>query len=505
MNFPNNFQILLFVAILMPSFVQANTDYFEGKAYNSFLDLTGSWSFKKDPTNTGETNSWFQIGFDRSDWTVVQVPGVWDEPSGAVGTDTYIGTAWYHKTIAIPADWNQRIKIFSLGAQLTARVWLNGQFIGQHQGGYTPFELDVTGIAAVGAANELTIRVDNTTSDQTIPSLRRAWQIYGGLTRELYMLHQPLVRAQNIATSTTLQNNDVAELNVRFEIQNDAGNPFNRPVSITLYELQGTQQIQIRRNLVIASTPAGDKQNLNVKINLPNAKLWSPDSPQLYKIKIEWDWFGTQQNETTIGIRELRWDGPDFLLNGQPIWMQGFGWHEQLMGHGSVLPPGHRKQQLLRMKNQFNCNSIRPGHYPMHPEFYQLCNELGFLVTAEIPAWQIPTLTLDSQLTWQAWLEPQLREMAVSLRNHPCVAFWGVSNESLRAYTYFNCARDLLKALDNSRPVAPVIDSDYDQDSWTNSDIGARNQHYGWYHSNSVYDLNSRLQNTLDNSSGRPV
>jgi len=156
------------------------------------------------------------------------------------------------------------------------------------------------------------------------------------------------------------------------------------------------------------------------------------------------------------------------------------------------------------LKRIFDANLIRPGHYPNHPDLYNLCDEIGMLVFSEIPIWQMRPESLISGDSWDLWIEPQLREMVESFRHHPSAGFWGVANETLGACDYYRRAANYVRGLDPSRPVCAAQEPKADLDAGPIFDMDGRNLHFGWYHCNNVYDGPAIASAVFAATRGRP-
>jgi hypothetical protein len=222
----------------------------------------------------------------------------------------------------------------------------------------------------------------------------------------------------------------------------------------------------------------------------------------LHQLTLEWE---GGRHTMPVGLRSVRVEGERVLLNEQPIWLQGFGQHEVAPGNGPIVPLDLRRRDLEQMKRVFDANVIRPGHYPNHPDLYNLCDELGMLVFSEIPIWHMWSAILASDDVWELWVEPQLREMVESQRVHPSVCFWGIANETRGAHAYYRRGADTVRKLDPSRPVSVVLEYDQDLDSTPIFDMVARNFHFGWYHSRDVYEGPSRAAPAFASSRGKPL
>jgi len=157
------------------------------------------------------------------------------------------------------------------------------------------------------------------------------------------------------------------------------------------------------------------------------------------------------------------------------------------------------------IKNLFQCNIIRTGHYPNHPLFYELCDRLGLIVHTEIPSWQIERDFVQSEEAWNLWLKPQLEAMVKTLKNYTSIAFWGVSNEQYGTPLYNERAVNLVRELDKSRFITIVGAATSDLQTNKLVDVTARNFHYGWYHSRSVYDLRGGFHRVIEAADNKPV
>lgn len=458
------------------------------------VELRGPWQFRFDPADEGAGSEWFGTITNADTWKPVAVPGVWDTPAGAVTGHVAQTVGWYRLSVPVPRSWNQDVTLAFLGAQYTADVWVNGEYVGVHRGGFTPFLMDVTAHARPGSLLAVAVRVSNIVDRDTVPALHCGWQHYGGLCREVYLLHQPAVRPASIDVATRVEPDGSCVATVRV--------PFNRvpPRAPRLRaRLADGRQVVATAECAL-STNAAAPPTLDLAVKRP--RLWSPSTPVLHTLTLDWE---DGRHSLPIGLRSLRVDGERLLLNGQPLWLQGFGQHEIAPGRGPIVRPDLRRRDLEQMKQAFDANAIRPGHYPNHPDLYNLCDELGLIVFTEIPAWQLPGAAVVSDDAWDLWLEPQLREMATSLRHHPSVCFWGVANEIGGVHAYYRRAVDYLHGLDPSRPVSAVHSSTQDLESVPIFDMEARNFHYGWYHSRDVYDGPLHAAQVFAAARGKPV
>jgi len=466
---------------------------------NSYIDISGQWLFKMDSSDIGIKEKWYENDFDRKNWEQVIVPGVWNKKPPDIKFPVPATIGWYSKNITIPSNWKEEVLIVFLGSMYTTDVWVDGNYAGVHRGGYTPFFIDITKFVKPGKKSTIAIRVDNRRG-KTIPAGHMGWHPYGGIYREVYLIHRGFVHLESISTSTIIERNQ-ATLKVEANIVNNSKSKYSGDIVL---QLKDKQQISAYQRAFV-TLPAGEKKKLFFELKISNAKLWSPENPYLYNLSISLSYPIPQKAEFPVGLRQFSVMNGKLYLNGKRIYLQGFGNHEEYPGYGPIFNFQNAKKDLLLMKNVFNANALRTGHYPFHPLVFDLCDKLGIIVHTEIPAWQIDKNFVQSDEAWNLWLKGQLEEMVTSLRNHACVAFWGLSNELYDVPVYHKRAADFVRSLDKERFITIVCASTSDLQSNKIADIVARNFHYGWYHSQSVYALREKFPVVLNASEGKPI
>ncbi len=492
---------LFFLTGIVASRVSAASFPLRDMAFSDSLDLSSTWFFLEDPKDEGAEAGWYQNSWNRSSWRPVAVPGVWGKRPGQVTYPIYTGLGWYAKSFIIPRHWNQQVILVFLGAMHVADVWVNGRYAGVHRGGYTPFYFEITSLVKPGLRAEIVVRVDNRLSEETIPSRHLGWQSFGGLYREVYLLHRTPVYPEGISTRVSVPEKGPTLLTVEATMKNDTARNYRGVLSA---QVKAETGLVVAREVSVSVKPGGA---LPVRLELPVEKprLWSPEDPYLYTLNLGWKYGGWQVVSFPLGLREISLRQGFFYLNNQRLWLQGFGQHEEYPGAGPCLTESMREADLTLLKNVFHANTLRPGHYPNHPLLYELCDRLGIIVFSEIPSWQIKKVFAESEPAWRFWLKPQIEEMIATLRNHACVCFWGVANEQHGTPLYNEKATGLVRSLDSSRPVTIVFASAAELESTRLVDFLARNFHYGWYHSKSVYALRENLPLVLQAASGKPV
>jgi len=491
-------QFYLWIFFLLPVFNLYAAEFpLRDMSADAYIDISGTWLFKMDPADAGVREKWYEKDFDRSSWEKITVPGVWNQKPPSVSYPVAEGIGWYSKIVKIPPAWNQEVLVVFLGSMYTTDVWIDGRYAGIHRGGYTPFCFEITRLVKAGTSICIVARVDNRRG-KTIPSTGMGWHPFGGIYREVYLVSRKSVHFESISTSTVLSEK-AALFKLDTLVVNNSSLTFTGEASFQLKDKQkiaGTQKISVRLK-------PGERKKISLSTKINNARLWCPENPYLYTANLSLA--NGCRVEFPVGLRQFEAKNGKIFLNGKRIWLQGFGNHEEYPGYGPCMNEKLLEKDLLMMKNVFRINTLRTGHYPFHPILFDLCDRLGIIVHTEIPAWQVNKNFIQSDEAWDLWLKNQLEEMVQTYRNHACVAFWGLSNELYSVPEYHRKAAEFVKSLDPDRFITIVCASTADLESNKIADIVARNFHYGWYHSKSVYALRDNLPVVLKASEGKPI
>jgi len=445
--------------------------------------LGDGWRFAPDPQDRGMEEGWFEPGFARGAWREAAVPGVWGQPPGQIPARASEGIGWYARPLRLPEGVDGEPELVFLGAMYGTDAWLDGEYLGQNLGGYTPFSFPLDGHLSSGEEKVLVVRVDSRLSTQTIPGKKMGWSDFGGLTREVFLLVRPRLRVEDLRTATTVGEGGAATLTVSGLLANRGPAPHAGEVFVTLAAGDGV----VAQDVLPTALAPGEASPFTVAFALSGARLWSPEDPFLHSLQLAWPGSGTPPLRLPVGLREVRIAGPHLLLNGQRLWLQGFGQHEDLRNHGPCLPPGWQAKEAGRIK-AFGANHLRISHYPHHPAFFAACDRLGLLVFTEIPAWQLDRDWIRTEQAWTDWAEPQLAAMVRWYGAFTSVVSWGAANEMGNAPEYNRRAMDFLRQADPGRLPMIVVDADYHPQVYDILPLAGRNLHYGWYHSPRVYD-----------------
>ncbi|MFN2154957.1 MAG: glycoside hydrolase family 2 protein [Anaerolineae bacterium] len=423
--------------------------------------LDGWWEFCTDPEEQGEGPSY---AASCASARPITVPGCWNTE---LGLHDYHGVAWYRKVFE--SDFEGAAKLtFGAVADL-ARVWLNGEYLGEHEGGFTAFSF----IAAIERdENELVVRVDNRHSETTLPKDAVDWFPYGGITRPVICEQVHTVFIDRVHIRGAID----GQVDVRVRVRNRSPSPVTVPFSVSV----GGQR---RTGTVTLAADASQEEQLALRI--PDPQLWSLGAPHLYTAIVE---LGTDLYQERFGLREIRTEGSDILLNGEKIWIRGVNRHEDHPDWGFA-QPDKLMQRDIQIIQDLNCNAVRGSHYPNHPTFLDLCDEAGLLFFAELPGWQYSAAQIATEPT-KSKLQHMLREMIDEQFNHPCIYTWSMHNEcqtevSVEGDVDLSSAMaellGLARDLDETRLVTYVSHRYWHDQHLHLADTICLNEYIGWY------------------------
>ena len=463
------------------------------------LPLMGVWKFKADPEGVGENEKWYSKELDASSWEDIGVPGTWNEGQDVSVAWNYEGYGWLRRKIKLPENWQSgNIRLRFLAVYLIADVWLNGKYLGNHKGGYTEFSFDVSEALdfTKNAENVLVVRADNKKRPFQVPGRSIDWWNCGGITREAFLERHPDIYLQKMFVTPDIIN-EKASVDVQVWLDSKLDSP--RDVDVKIDVIYDDQVVTMAGWKAASIPPEGRK--LGVTLDVDQPRLWSPDTPELYDLKLWWRLSGEDEwrtHEDRFGIRKIEARGTELFLNGEKIWLQGIAFHQDYPGMGSAVTHEAQRKDLETIKG-LNANFVRLGHYPFHKYSLDVCDEIGLLAWSEVPVWQNSPEELANEEMYQQWIKPQIDEMIDQQYNHPSVVFWSIGNEFSRAWNdvpeivnYVKRATDYVRERDSSRLVSYASAATTGANSWRFLDVIGKPLHYGWFHSPSVYDVDAR-------------
>jgi len=388
-------------------------------------ELRGPWRFQIDQDNLGESEGWFPRDFNRDEWSEVVVPGAWDFYDQALWA--YEGIGWYSTEIpAESVDKDKWQRLFFTRVNIHAKVWLNGQFLGEHVGGHLPFEFAATPFLSADSRNALAVRVDNVPRIEWLPGARAIeWVLYGGILQPVLLLTTASVYISDLKIIATPERQG-AILTCEVQVTNSGFTEFCGMVtfripSICSSSIGGAEIVCKPRAKTVASTI----------VNMPYAERWSPESPVLYEV------FAQLEDEEKIidevserfGVRTIEARGAQILLNGKPVRIKGVNRYDEYARFGPTVPEDVMRKELMRIK-KLGVNLVRV-HYPQDPALLRIMDEIGLLFMEETSlCWWNPSQ--EKQECNKAVIdaaEKTLEDMIRRDGNHPCVIIWSMANE----------------------------------------------------------------------------
>ena len=454
------------------------------------IELSGYWYSKRFPEadhelsltdRTSETLESLETEmpslFEPSDfrpaetgWRLARVPAPDNPPP-----DRYQGCVWYVTDFRVPDDWEgHALRLTFLAANYVADVWLNGQWIGYHEGGYTPFVFDVTDGLCAGKANRLFVRVDNIpwlprrggddsqwrNNRDIVPYATADWWNYGGILRDVYLERLPATHIVRLDAQGSLRD-DISILTGTVMI-------VHPPQSLHLSLFSGKDNTMLQMYVdrcagaeilaevdVEVKPVGGDVGLASFEFPVENVNPWTPGVPHLYYLRAEvsdGDAFTTQ-----VGFRRISTEGATLLWNDQPTYMKGASRHEDypVIGRGLTYADMSLVVRDLNLMKEMKSNFIRLSHYPNHPMTTLLTDRVGLIAWEEIPVYWFSSTGFKNQkergIARQMWLE-----MIYMDYNRPSIGFWSTCNECSAQDERREHIRDLYelsKRIDGSRLV----------------------------------------------------
>ena len=370
-------------------------------AYGSGI---GEWkAVWKDKAATGK-HDFYEYGFDDS--FTLDVPGDFNTQRPEL---TWLeGSVWYRKAFEYDAAAarrdGRRLFVHFGAANYKADVFLNGEKLGSHEGGFTPFQFELTDKVRDGG-NHLMVHVDNQRRRDGIPAQGFDWFNYGGLTRDVDLVETPSTYIQDYAIQLAPGSLRRVEGWVKL-----AGATPQQPVRVRIGELGVDVRVQ-----------AGADGVAKLQFEAPFA-LWSPAHPKLYRVAVS-----TPKDaiEEDIGFLSIAVRGDEILLNGEPVFLRGVNLHEEIDGRRAHSESDARR--LLEQAKQLGANFIRLAHYPYNEHLVRLADRMGLLLWQEIPVYQ----GIDfADAGMRSKMEAMLTEMIGRDRNRAAVVLWGIANET---------------------------------------------------------------------------
>ena len=430
------------------------------------LELNADWHFHRGDQPGAE-----QPAFDDHSWRIVAVPHDWsiedlpgqshpfdrNAPGGASIAYTRGGVGWYRLKVDLPRDVASRTVLLRFdGVYMNAQVWVNGQRMGAHAYGYTSFTLDVSDKVKPGA-NTIAVRVNN---EQ--PSSR--WYSGSGILRPAFLdiLDPVHIEADGPTITTPQVTENKAEVRASTFVANASAHPVEARLVSTIVDAGGHE---VQHNETVRTIAGKASLAIDQSLMLDRPALWSPDTPNLYRLVQELRLGGrlADRRETRFGVREVTFDAEHGLrINGQRYLLRGGAIHSDnyMLGGVSLPRADERKLELMKAAGY---NAVRSAHNPASPGLLDAADRLGMLVIDEaFDMWTTPKNPNDYARHFNEDWQFDVARMIASGRNHPSVILWSIGNEipELTKPAGHEEARklaDLVHKLDPTRPVTAAV------------------------------------------------
>ncbi|CAA9196534.1 glycoside hydrolase family 2 protein [Flavobacterium collinsii] len=401
-----SFSIIAFLAFLLSSH---NNTLAQTKT-----NLNENWLYLENNTSNPDQAK------KADNWSKLNLPHTWNAEDATDLNPGYRRDAsWYQKKLNLAKiDPNQRYYLYFEGSNVTTKVYINDTEAGGHIGGYIGFTIDITPFIKEGN-NEILVRVDNSYDIEIIPSQKSDFFIYGGITRDVWLLSKYKNHIEDLKITTPQVSAKKASLNIVAKtIHSD-----------TAKELTLTVILKNPKGKKVAGKTIPITANISTITfdNIKNPELWDIDTPKLYSviaILAEKNQIRDSVNEKT-GFRwfEFKDHGP-FYLNGKRLLLRGTHRHEEEAGVGAAMSNAQHRADMESIK-KMGANFVRLAHYPQDPEVYRACDELGLLVWDELP-WCRGGIGGE---LWQTNTKNMLAEIINQNYNHPSIIIWSLGNE----------------------------------------------------------------------------
>ena len=374
--------------------------------------------------------------YDDSAWRMLNVPHDWaiegdfsaSAPSGNSGGALPGGVGWYRKSFEVAAA--DKGKLFYIdfdGVYMNAKVWINGQLLGQRPYGYSSFRFDLTPHLKFGARNVVAVRVDN--SDQ--PNSR--WYSGCGIYRHVWLVKTEKIHVAHWGTHVVAEGNKVS---VSVSIDNNTTSQQTVVVRNKIISPVGVQVASASKKLSLNPSAKSISSLSQLKVSRP--QIWSCETPYIYKVvtTIEQNGKVVDTYETPTGFRTFKFDAEKgFSLNGKSMKINGVCQHHDLGCLGAAVNEDALYRQL-RILKEMGTNAVRCSHNPPAPELLAMCDTMGLIVMDEsFDMWRRRKTKNDYARFFDQWAERDLTDLVLRDRNHPSILMWSIGNEVLEQWS----------------------------------------------------------------------
>jgi beta-galactosidase len=469
-----------------------------------------NWIMKTENDSFGITS----VDFDDSTWEKHSIPLPENKLSGKAevkGAETYENGVWYRRSFFLDDSWDGKVVTLKcLGVSYVGDFWVNGSYVGYHEGGYTPFALDVTPFIQNGE-NIIVVRVDNppwTTRIDTIPAVDNDFFNYTGIIHDIFLEASTGV---HVVRTDIVPKDTNGELEISVVVENRTNHVKRVSLAGSVYHTdylsegwltepnaQSIMKDKAETNGLLESDieiAPFETKVVSYQVKVVNPRLWSIRAPHLYVLEmqmsvehLEVDVFYTQ-----FGIRTITTEQAQICLNEEPIFLAGVARHEEWPNYGRTASWDRIKSDFLQIAD-LSVNMVRTVHYPNHVYTFIMLDRLGLTAMSEIPLWQFETHHYEAQetrgISYQMW-----REMVLSNYNRPSIIMWSTQNESkdvkLRKQYNEKLVHELRNSYQDGRLTTQSAAADqpgFDDESMEPLDVAGWTMYFGIFHGSTPYE-----------------
>ncbi|XP_054718490.1 beta-glucuronidase-like [Uloborus diversus] len=494
-----NYKLLILCVIISAVCLKVDCLYPRESITRELKELNGIWDFKicdQADQHIGFRDEWYKHPLMKMGDTIpMPVPSSFNDITQNKTIRDYLGWSWYEKVFYVPQRWQKNFRVILRfeSAHYFTNVYLNGNFLMNHTGGHLPFEADATSHLNYFGPNRVTVALNNTLSDKTIPQGSKTFKHakdgpyppgyfvqgtnfdffnYAGIHRSVFLYAIPQVHIDDIIVTTDILNG-TGFVNYSVSVANNLNLKGKPQCVVSILD-------KYDRNISLSN-------RCSDVISIENANIWWPygmhsDPGYLHKLQVEVNFDSIRDvYQQPFGIRTVKVTQNEFLINGKPFYFMGFGKHEDsnIRGKGLDFPLIIKDFNLIKW---IGANSFRTSHYPYAEEIMDQADAQGIVVIDECPA--VGLKNFNSELLQQH--KEVIEELIRRDKNHPSVVAWSIANEpqssKSQADKYFGKLVDLVKTLDQTRPVTAAINADYNSDKvGKHLDFVMLNHYYSWY------------------------
>ncbi|MHB9055017.1 MAG: glycoside hydrolase family 2 protein [Paludibacteraceae bacterium] len=466
--------------------------------------LNGKWHYIVDPFDNGYYDYRLRVnpnGFGKNYQTkdkselveynfktapLMQVPGDWNTQSEKFFF--YEGSIWYQRDFTYTLKPGNKVFLYFGAVNYLCNVYVNGENIGKHEGGFTPFSFEVTDKLKNGD-NFVVVRVNNIRKPEGVPTVNADWWNYGGITRDVMLVEVPEIFIDDY--SIGLLKGSYNEIGVKVKLNSAVA---GIAVNVNIPELK-------LKKTVITDNKGATSFTYQVK-----PQLWSPENPKLYSVKIRQN---SEIIDDKIGFRQIETHDKEILLNGKKVFLRGISIHEEAPFRQGRAWTKEDAAVLLGWAKDLGCNFVRLAHYPHNENMVRMAEEMGLMVWSEIPVYW--TIHWENPDTY-ANASNQLTDMISRDHNRCGIIIWSIANETPHSDArneFLAKLAKLARTQDNSRLISMAMEVTGESETLSKVldpmneyvDIVSFNQYLGWYGGN----LDSPKTRNFDIPYNKPV